>query len=90
MPRLKECPVQADIVTLGRRRHVGLNHGFRRRINDIWFEDRYEYWREAVTVFDVKLPFIRPKLLPSPEPSRGPTLNRLFVYLRCQPSIATG
>lgn len=50
-------------------KHVVLEpHG---RGDWFWFKDEsnYEYWREATTAFDVRLPVIIPKLLPSPEPN---------------------
>ena len=59
-----------------RHNHTVLEpHG---RIDRVWFEnDKYEFWREATTAFDVTLPHIIPKLLPSPEP---PDITQKLAY----------
>lgn len=57
----------------------GLAHSFCRnqhfvfqphgRIDRLWFDEQYEEWLEATVLYNLRLPFVVPKLLPSPEPS---------------------
>jgi hypothetical protein len=71
------------------RNHIVLEpHG---RIDHLWFEaGSYEFWREAVTAFDVRLPHITPKLLPSPEPSeivQKPVYEIAQQLFSCSPAM---
>ena len=62
-----------------RHKHIVLEpHG---RVDHLWFEDNPNAWLTATLAFDVKLPYVTPKLLPSPEPAH---ITRTYAYQRAR------